>query len=213
MPAEQQIASFPVGASPQEQGRYIDTLIAEGRLSPERVALAGGLFHSGALCSQVKPQRLVKSYRGRITVGLELLPDKAIVEFAMESALRVFPFWEAFRGNDQRVGDALRLCRRWLEGSIDRPSMLLAHKAAAESLLEVDKALNGEEADVATACAMAAASAASNAARSASTPTKQMAAMFGGMAAKAAADGAADYLSEIQWQVERVTFMLLDIAR
>jgi hypothetical protein len=212
MSSEKQLA-MGMGGSPAEQGRYIDTLVAEGRLSPERVAMAAGLFHAGARCSQVKPQRFAKGYRGRLTAALEVLPDKTIVEFAVDCAERVFPFWEAFRASDQRVGEALRLCRRWLESSVERRAMSPAQEAATACLTEVDESLNGEEPDVPTACAMAAASAASSSAAAAAAPTKSMSAMWGGSAAKAAANGAADYLAEVQWQVDRLTSMLLDPSR
>jgi hypothetical protein len=195
--------------SDADYGAYLDALIAEGRLTAERVALAGGLFHAGARASSIPPVRFSEGYRGRITRALASLSHRQMVEFAVDCGERILPAWKEYAPDDARVPEAIRVTRDWLAGQADRQSLKRAVETAvacAESAMDA----MGTSVIPEIAHALSSATAAANAARCAKATNDMLLAAAGaGAAAKCCADSAENYIAEVQRQTNTVSQLLL----
>lgn len=131
----------------EEEGRHIDILVREGRLTEERVAVAGGLFHTGARASSIQPVLLVHDYRERLFVALKTLNDRSIMQFSYQCLSRVLSKWEEVRKDDSRPLEAFRSVGQWVkqkDSDISESTFRQLAESASEASVDLDDEFHGE---------------------------------------------------------------------
>ncbi len=148
----------------EDHGRYLSALVQLGRLSQERLEVAAGLGHAGALASSVTPRALPQDYRRRIEEAVSLLTPSQAVEFSIECANRVLSAWEERSPGDARPKDAVMAARQSLVGESTLADVKRAGEDAAQAAIEMDDPNFTEDQDPERARAIHSANSASHAA-------------------------------------------------
>lgn len=99
-----------------DERRYLAALVALGKLSTDRVAMAASLGHLGAACVD-KRFEVSDHFRTKIKNAAALLDPAEQIRFALECAEYVFPFWREVVPIDDRVSHAIDACRAYLKGA------------------------------------------------------------------------------------------------